>query len=84
MHHHAGRAFEFRVPLCRSCHVEATVALRRLKIDTSGKGRNITLEAYKAATFFLWFMLERLDLEVRINQDTKATSKKKELKKGVS
>jgi hypothetical protein len=64
MHHYAGRAWEFKAPLCRYCHVEATVALKRLKIDTAGKGQNIALEAYKAALFFQWFMLERLEKEI--------------------
>lgn len=61
-HHVGGRAFDFTLPLCHQHHVTITVGLKRLKIDTSMKAKQL-VTACRATTYFLWMLLDRLESE---------------------
>ena len=61
-HHVAGRGFEFTLPLCHPHHVTVTVGLKRLRIDTSRKAKQL-LHPVRATTYFLWMLLDQLAIE---------------------
>jgi len=61
-HHVGGRGFDFVLPLCHSHHVTITVGLKRLRIDTSRKAKQL-VHAIRATTYFLWMLLDELAKE---------------------
>jgi len=58
-HHLAGRLFNILVALCSACHMEITIGLARLKIETS-KAKGSTIHGCRAIVYLLWFFLDKL------------------------
>jgi hypothetical protein len=63
-HHFAGRLFDMLIALCAACHLEITIGLARLRIETSKK-RGSLKHGCRAIVYLLWFVhdkhLERLE-----------------------
>ncbi len=57
-HHLGGRLFDLLVAECRECHLDLTVGLARLKIETSEKKGSL-IDACRALVYFLWFFLDK-------------------------
>ena len=74
-HHLGGKLFDLLVAACYDCHLEVTVGLARLKIETSEKKGSVT-DSCRALVYFLWFFLDKF--LARVEPRNRSDSRKEE------